>query len=64
MMISTNGFTCYFDSLGSIGTRDEEPSPSQSENGAEPKTSFARGIAVGLALVVPVWACVILYVIR
>ncbi len=64
MMISTNGFVCYFDSMGSIGTRDDEPSPSESENGAEPKPSFARGIAVGLALAVPVWACVILSVIR
>jgi hypothetical protein len=63
-MISPNGLVCYFDPLASIRTRDDAPRPSQSENETEPKTSFARGVAVGLAVALPVWACIILSSIR
>jgi hypothetical protein len=63
-MISTDGLVCFFDPASSIKTRDDEPRPSQGEHAAEPGTSFARGVAVGLAVAVPVWACVILSTIR
>jgi hypothetical protein len=63
-MISTDGLVCYFDPASSIKTREDEPRRSPNEPAAEPRTSFARGIAVGLAVAVPVWACIILSSIR
>jgi hypothetical protein len=63
-MISTDALACYFDPASAIKAREDDPRPSRSEQAPGPGASFVRGVAVGLAVAVPVWACIILSSIR
>jgi hypothetical protein len=63
-MISNDSLTCAFAPGKVFETPKHLPRSGGSDDPAEPKASFVRGVAVGLGLVAPAWAWVIVSVIR
>ena len=59
-MISTDSLISEFAAGSLVKTQDHAPRSAQTGHPtAEPKTSFFRGVIIGLAVAVPVWAWII-----
>ena len=63
-MISNDSLVCYFAPGSPAAPQGDMPLLGKSNDPTEPKSSFFRGVAVGLGVVVPLWAWVVLSIIH
>jgi hypothetical protein len=63
-MITDDSVVYYLDPGISSNVGEGSAVAGQTEAPAEPRKSFARGVMVGLAVAVPVWALIIIALVR
>ena len=63
-MISNDSLTSAFASPQPAEVRDYAPGASRTDEATEPKSSFFRGAAVGLAVMIPAWTAIVLWLLH